>query len=42
MSIYLGTRKEELKRWIAAAKKDESIFVDVDLSGLNKEGERID
>ena len=34
--------KLELKRWIAAAKKDESIFVEIKLSGWNKEGERID
>lgn len=33
--------KLELKRWIAAAKKNESIFVEVDLSGWNQEGERI-
>ncbi|MFZ0326551.1 MAG: hypothetical protein WBP64_14230 [Nitrososphaeraceae archaeon] len=32
--------KPELKRWIAAAKKNESIFVEVDLSGWNQEGER--
>jgi hypothetical protein len=31
----------ELKRWIAVAKKNESIFVEVDLSGWNQEGERI-
>ncbi|MGA9842873.1 MAG: hypothetical protein WBQ25_11210 [Nitrososphaeraceae archaeon] len=34
--------KLELKRWIAAAKKNESIFVEIDLSGWNQEGERID
>src|SRR5215510_16302469 len=33
--------KLELKRWIAAAKKNESIFVEVDLSGWNQEGEKI-
>jgi hypothetical protein len=33
--------KRELKRWIAAAKKNESIFVEVDLSGWNQDGERI-
>jgi hypothetical protein len=27
--------KHELKRWIAAAKKNENIFVEVDLSGYN-------
>jgi hypothetical protein len=32
---------EELKRWIAAAKKNESIFVEVDLSSWNQNGERI-
>jgi hypothetical protein len=30
-----------LKRWIAAAKKNESIFVEVDLSGWNEVGERM-
>jgi hypothetical protein len=34
--------KLELRRWIAAAKKNESIFVEIDLSGWNQEGERID
>ena len=29
--------KHELKRWIAAAKKNETIFVEVDLSGYNSE-----
>ena len=29
--------KHELKRWIAAAKKNETIFVEVDLSGYNNE-----
>ena len=33
--------KLELKRWIAR-KKNESIFVEIDLSGWNQEGERID
>ena len=33
--------KLELKRWIAVAKKNKSIFVEVDLSGWNQEGERI-
>ena len=28
--------KEELKRWIAAAKKNETIFVEVDLTGYNE------
>ena len=27
--------EQELKRWIAAAKKNETIFVEVDLSGCN-------
>ena len=31
----------ELRRWIATAKKNESIFVEVDLSGWDQEGERI-
>lgn len=31
----------ELKSWIVAAKKNESIFIEVDLSGWNQEGERI-
>src|ERR687888_539576 len=30
-----------LKRWIAAAKKNESIFVEVNLSGWNEVGERM-
>src|ERR671936_620042 len=30
-----------LNRWIAAAKKNESIFVEVDLSGWNEVGERM-
>jgi predicted metal-dependent peptidase len=29
--------KHELKRWIATAKKNETIFVEVDLSGYNNE-----
>ena len=33
--------KLELKSWIVAAKKNESIFIEVDLSGWNQEGERI-
>ena len=33
--------KLELKRWIAPAKKNGSIFVEVDLSCWNQEGERI-
>ena len=32
--------KQTLKRWIAAAKKNETIFVEVDLSGWNEVGER--
>ena len=32
--------KQELKRWIAAAQKNETIFVEVDLSGWN-ENEKI-
>ena len=31
----------ELRRWIATAKKNESIFVEVDLSSWNQNGERI-
>jgi hypothetical protein len=31
----------ELKSWVVAAKKNESIFIEVDLSGWNQEGERI-
>jgi predicted metal-dependent peptidase len=31
--------KHELKRWIAAAKKNETIFVEVDLSSYNNEVE---
>ena len=33
--------KLEIRRWIVAAKKNESIFVEIDLSGWNQEGERI-
>jgi predicted metal-dependent peptidase len=33
--------KQELKRWIAAAKKDETIFLEVDFSTWNEVGERI-
>ncbi len=29
--------KHELKRWIAAAKKNETVFVEVDLSGYINE-----
>lgn len=32
--------KKEIKRWIAAAKKNETIFVEVDLDNWNEEGER--
>ena len=32
--------KEELKKWIAAAIKNESIFVEIDLSAWNEAGER--
>ena len=32
----------ELKSWIVAAKKNESIFIEVDLSGWNQEGDRED
>ena len=32
--------KQALKRWIAAAKENEMIFVEVDLSGWNEVGER--
>ena len=32
---------QTLKRWIAAAKKNESIFVEVNLSGWNELGERM-
>jgi len=32
--------KQALKRWIAAAKKNESIFIEVDLTGWNEVGDR--
>jgi hypothetical protein len=32
--------KKELKKWIVAAKKNESIFVEVDLGAWNEYGER--
>ena len=32
--------KAELKKWIAAAMKNESIFVEIDLSAWNEAGER--
>ena len=32
--------KKELKKWIAAAKNNEKIFVEVDLDCWNDEGER--
>jgi hypothetical protein len=32
--------EQELKKWIAAAKKNESIFVEVDLGSWNEHGER--
>jgi hypothetical protein len=32
--------KQELKRWIDIAKKNETIFVEVDLNGWNEAGER--
>jgi hypothetical protein len=32
--------KQELKKWIAAAKKNESIFVEVDLSSWNELGRK--
>lgn len=31
---------QALKRWIASAKENETIFVEVDLSGWNEAGER--
>ena len=31
---------QELKRWIAAAKKNETIFVEVDLTGYNEVSDR--
>ena len=33
--------KQALKRWIAAAKKNESIFFEVDLNEWNEVGERM-
>ena len=32
--------EQRLKKWIASAKKDETIFTEVDLSGWNEVGER--
>jgi hypothetical protein len=32
--------QEELKKWIVAAKKNESIFLEIDLSEWNEAGER--
>jgi hypothetical protein len=32
--------QEELKKWIASATKNESIFLEVDLSDWNEAGER--
>ena len=32
--------KKALKRWIPSAKRDETIFVEVDLSGWNVVGNR--
>jgi hypothetical protein len=32
--------QEELKKWIIAAKKNESIFLEIDLSEWNEPGER--
>ena len=32
--------QEELKKWIVAAKKNESVFLEIDLSGWNEAGER--
>ena len=32
--------EQELKRWIAAAKKNETIFVEVDLTGYNEVSDR--
>jgi hypothetical protein len=32
--------EKELKKWIATAKKNEKIFVEVDLDWWNEEGER--
>jgi hypothetical protein len=33
--------EQELKNWISAAKKDESIFLEVDFRNWNERGERI-
>ena len=33
--------KQELKNWTIAAKKDESIFLEVNFTGWNESGERI-
>ena len=32
--------RQELKNWIAAAKKNETIFVEVDLTGYNEVSDR--
>jgi hypothetical protein len=32
--------QEELKKWIAAAKKNKFIFLEIDVSGWNEAGER--
>jgi hypothetical protein len=32
--------EKELKKWIVSAKKNEKIFVEVDLDWWNEEGER--
>ena len=32
--------RQELKRWIAAAKKNETILVEVDLTGYNEVSDR--
>ncbi len=32
--------KQKLKKWIASAKENETIFTEVDLSGWNEVGER--
>ena len=34
--------QEELKKWIAVAKKNESVFLGINLSGWNEAGERRD
>jgi hypothetical protein len=33
--------EQELKNWISAAKKDESIFSEIDLKSWNELGERV-